>query len=234
MKDLLLPYYSENLIEAGCDEAGRGPLAGPVYAAAVILPKDFNHPLLNDSKQLSQKQRYEARDIIEREAISFSVVNISEQEIDLLNILKASVFGMHKALDGLSVTPELILVDGNKFFPYRPSSSVNDPFFTPAYSAVSSKNRGYVASYDADNQGFISHKCIVKGDSKYTSIAAASILAKTYRDDYMVKIAREYPQYGWDVNMGYPTAAHREAIAKYGVTPYHRRSFQLLPQQELF
>lgn len=231
---MLLQYYSENLIEAGCDEAGRGPLAGPVYAAAVILPRSFNHPLLNDSKQLTQKQRYEAREIIEREAISFSVVSVSEEEIDSLNILKASVLGMHRALDGLTIAPELILVDGNKFFPYKRHNSANSSFFTPAVTAVSSKNRGYVLSHNGDNQGVIAHQCVVKGDSKYTSIAAASILAKTYRDDFMIKIAQEYPQYGWDVNMGYPTAAHREAIAKFGVTPYHRRSFQLLPQQELF
>lgn len=193
----LLQYADPLLIEAGCDEAGRGCLAGPVYAAAVILPKDFYHPLLNDSKKLSAKQREKLRPIIEREAIAWSVVAVSPQEIDELNILRASITGMHRALDNLSVTPESILVDGNKFYKYKD----------------------------------IPHTCVVKGDGKYAPIAAASILAKTHRDEYMLNLAKEYPQYGWEKNMAYPTKMHRQAIAEFGVTPHHRLSYKLIDDE---
>ena len=180
-------------IEAGCDEAGRGCLAGPVYAAAVILPKDFYHPLLNDSKQLTARQREQLRPIIEKEAVAWGVCAISPQEIDRINILKASIKGMHGALDQLVVRPQHILVDGNRFYKY----------------------------------GEIPHTCVVKGDATYTSIAAASVLAKTYRDEYMRKLALEYPQYGWERNMGYPTPEHIQAIIEHGYTPHHRKSFHL-------
>ena len=200
MKESLLPYLDPNGIEAGCDEAGRGCLAGPVYAAAVILPKDFHHPLLNDSKQLTARQREQLRPIIEKEAIAWGVCAISPAEIDRINILKASIKGMHGALDQLKVRPTHILVDGNRFYRY----------------------------------GDTPHTCVVKGDGKYASIAAASVLAKTYRDEYMLKIAQEYPQYGWDRNMAYPTKEHRAAIQEYGTTPYHRLSFRLLEDPTLF
>lgn len=196
----LLPYMLPDSIEAGCDEAGRGCLAGPVYAAAVILPQDFYHPLLNDSKQLTAKQREKLRPIIEQEAIAWGVCAISPQEIDQINILKASIKGMHCALDMLKVRPTHILVDGNRFYKY----------------------------------GETPHTCVVKGDSKYASIAAASVLAKTYRDEYMLKIAAEYPEYGWDRNMAYPTKEHRAAIEKYGITPHHRLSYKLLEDPTLF
>lgn len=202
---MLASYYS-NYIEAGCDEAGRGPLAGPVYAAAVILPKDFEHPLLNDSKQLSEKVRMELRPIIEREAIAWAVTAVSAEEIDEINILRASITGMQRSLDKLQVRPEFIIVDGNKFSPYQ----------DPALGAI------------------IPHKCFVKGDGKYASIAAASVLAKTYRDEFMREAALKYPQYGWDRNFGYPTAEHRAAIEKYGPSPLHRKTFKLLPDPELF
>ena len=180
---------------AGCDEAGRGCLAGPVFAAAVILPKDFTHNTLTDSKKLSSKQRYLLRDEIKEKAIAWAVASCDNHEIDRINILKASVRAMHKAVEQLTVRPEMILVDGNYFIPYPD----------------------------------IPHQCIVKGDALVLSISAASVLAKTYRDDYMMKLAAEYPQYLWGKNKGYPSQEHRNAIAKHGITPYHRRSFQLLP-----
>ena len=191
---MLLPYLHENLIEAGCDEAGRGCLAGAVYAAAVILPKDFRDGRLNDSKQLTERQRYALREVIEREAVAWAVGVVSPQEIDEVNILRASILAMHRALDGLAVRPQHVLVDGNRFTPYHD----------------------------------VPHTTVVKGDGKYLSIAAASILAKTYRDDYMLRLHGEFPAYGWDRNKGYPTRQHREAIAKYGTTPYHRLTFNLL------
>ena len=194
----LLPYHHPDLLEAGCDEAGRGCLAGPVFAAAVVLSKDFYHPLLNDSKQLSEQQRDLLREIIEKEALSWSVAQVDAPEIDRINILKASFLAMHRALDGLRRQPEFILVDGNRFY---------------AYAAVP-------------------HLCVVKGDGKYAAIAAASILAKTWRDEYMLRLHNEYPHYGWHSNKGYPTEVHREAIRQNGVTPYHRLSFRLLPQGE--
>lgn len=195
----LMPYLVEGRVEAGCDEAGRGCLAGPVYAAAVILPPGFSNPLLNDSKQLTEKQRYELRPIIEQEAVAWAVGVVDNVEIDKINILKASFTAMHRAIDQLKVRPEHLLIDGNRFIPY------------PG----------------------ISHTTIVKGDGKMMSIAAASILAKTYRDDFMNRIADEYPQYDWRENKGYPTARHREAIKQYGTTPYHRMSFNLFGDGQL-
>ncbi|MBO4614557.1 MAG: ribonuclease HII [Bacteroidales bacterium] len=194
---MLKQYFQENTIEAGCDEAGRGCLAGPVYAAAVILPPDYTNEMLNDSKQLSEKKRDELRLEIERDAISFCVASMDNNEIDSINILKASILSMHKAVAGLKITPQLLLIDGNKFIPY----------------------------------GNIPHKCIIKGDATYMSIAAASILAKTYRDEFMYKIAKEFPEYQWEQNKGYPTKAHRAAIEKYGPTKYHRMSYKLLDSQ---
>ncbi|MBE6301569.1 MAG: ribonuclease HII [Parabacteroides distasonis] len=194
---MLLPYLEADRIEAGCDEAGRGCLAGSVYAAAVILPPDFYNEDLNDSKQLSEKKRYALRPIIEREAIAWAVGVVTPEEIDKINILKASFLAMHRAIEQLNKKPEHLLIDGNRFIPYPE----------------------------------IPHTTVVKGDGKYLSIAAASILAKTYRDDYMHQLALEYPEYHWKENKGYPTKAHREAIRKYGITPYHRKTFTLLPEQ---
>ena len=196
----LLNYLNADLVEAGCDEAGRGPLAGPVYAAAVILPKDFYHPLLNASKKMTEKARETLRPIIEREAIAWAVEEVSAEEIDTINILNASITGMQRAVRRLSVKPDFLLIDGNRFKPF-------DDY---------------------------KYQCVVKGDAKFASIAAASVLAKTYRDEYMLKIAAEHPQYGWDRNMGYPTKEHRAAIAAYGPTPHHRMSFKLLEDPTLF
>lgn len=194
---MLLPFHQKERTEAGCDEAGRGCLAGPVYAAAVILPHDFYDPLLNDSKQLSQKQRERLRPIIEKEALAWAVARLEAPEIDKINILKASIAAMHRALDALEIRPEWLLIDGNRFVPWPHAP----------------------------------HLCVVKGDSKYASIAAASILAKTHRDEHMLHLDAEFPAYRWRENMGYPTAAHREAIRQHGITPQHRRSFRLLPEQ---
>lgn len=196
---MLLPYLHEDLIEAGCDEAGRGCLAGAVYAAAVILPPDFRNELLNDSKQLTERQRYDLRPVIQREALAWAVGVVSPQEIDEINILNASFLAMHRAVDALKVRPQHLLIDGNRF-------------------------RSYPG---------IPHTTVVKGDGKYLSIAAASVLAKTYRDDYMLRLHAEYPDYGWDRNKGYPTREHRAAIALHGTTPYHRRSFNLLGDGQL-
>lgn len=196
---MLLPYYNEGLVEAGCDEAGRGCLAGSVYAAAVIFPPDYCNNKLNDSKQLTAKQRYSLREEIERDATAWAIGIVSAQEIDQMNILKASITAMHRAIDKLAVRPESLIIDGNRFYPYH-----NVPYTT-----------------------------IVKGDGKYLSIAAASILAKTYRDDYMRRLHEEYPYYGWDHNAGYPTKEHRDGIAKHGVSPYHRLSFNLLGDGQL-
>lgn len=192
---MLLPYYKPGVLECGCDEAGRGCLAGPVYAAAVILPPDFKNDLLNDSKQLTERQRYELRPIIEQNAIAWAIGVMTPKEIDETNILYASLAAMNKAIKALKVTPEYLIIDGNRF-----RNSTGIPYST-----------------------------IIKGDGKYMSIAAASILAKTYRDDYMNSISKEFPQYGWDVNKGYPTKAHRAAIAEYGASAYHRLTFRLLP-----
>ena len=192
---MLKPYLNKRLVEAGCDEAGRGCLAGPVVAAAVIMPKDFYHPMLNDSKKLTANQRDVLRPIIEKEATHWSVAYVNNEEIDQINILNASIKCMHHALDKLTVVPEHILVDGNKFHPYRQ----------------------------------IPYNCIIKGDGKYASIAAASVLAKTHRDDQMGILHTTHPEYGWNKNKGYPTKKHREAIAKIGACPLHRKSFQLIP-----
>ena len=202
-------HYYEGKVEAGCDEAGRGCLAGSVYAAAVILPDGYENPLLNDSKQLTERRRYELREMIERDAVAWAVGIVTPQEIDKINILNASILAMHRALDQLKVRPEAIIVDGNRFKPYRePRTHNREPLTIP-------------------------HPTIVKGDGKYMAIAAASILAKTYRDDYMNQLAEEYPQYDWKKNKGYPTKKHREAIRQYGTTPYHRMSYNLLGDGQL-
>lgn len=189
---MLASFYQKSVIEAGCDEAGRGCLAGPVFAAAVILPQDFYHPLLNDSKQLSEAKRAILRPIIEKEAISYAVAAIDNHEIDCINILKASIKGMHEAVAQLKVKPELLLIDGNRFIPYLG----------------------------------IPHQCFVQGDGRFASIAAASILAKTYRDDFMNELHEQFPQYDWQQNKGYPTRAHKLAIASYGLSIYHRQTFR--------
>ena len=196
---MLASHFYEGKIEAGCDEAGRGCLAGSVYAAAVILPDGYQNELLNDSKQLSEKKRYQLREIIERDAVAWAVGIVTPEEIDQINILNASILAMHRALDQLKVRPEAIIVDGNRFKPYQK----------------------------------LPHTTIVKGDGKYLAIAAASILAKTYRDDYMNQLAEEYPQYDWLSNKGYPTKKHREAIKQFGITPYHRKSYNLLGDGQL-
>ncbi|MFD1002956.1 ribonuclease HII [Ohtaekwangia kribbensis] len=198
---MLRSSFTKDLTEAGCDEAGRGCLAGPVVAAAVILPKKFRHKLLNDSKQLKKEAREELREVIQKSAIAWAVAEVSHAEIDEINILNASFKAMHLALDKLHEQPQLLLIDGNRFKPYRD----------------------------------VRHECIIKGDATYFSIAAASVLAKTYRDDLMQGLANQYPGYGWETNVGYPTEAHRDGIKQLGITPYHRRSFTLLPEQlELF
>ena len=196
---MLKGHYYEGKIEAGCDEAGRGCLAGSVYAAAVILPDGYQNEMLNDSKQLTEKKRYQLREIIERDAVAWAVGIVTPEEIDKINILNASILAMHRALDQLKVRPEAIIVDGNRFKKYKD----------------------------------LPHTTIVKGDGKYLAIAAASILAKTYRDDYMNGLAKEYPQYDWLSNKGYPTKKHREAIKQFGITPYHRKSYNLLGDGQL-
>ena len=196
---MLQSHYYDGKTEAGCDEAGRGCLAGSVYAAAVIFPPNYQNDALNDSKQLTDKRRKQLREIIERDAVAWAVGIVTPEEIDKLNILNASILAMHRALDQLAVRPEAIIVDGNRFKPYH----------------------------------HLPHTTIVKGDGKYLSIAAASILAKTYRDDYMDRLAEEYPQYDWLSNKGYPTKKHREAIRQYGITPYHRRTFNMLGDGQL-
>ncbi len=194
---MLLPFLNKSVIEAGCDEAGRGCLAGAVFASAVILPPDFACEELNDSKQLSEKKRYQLREIIEQEALSFAVGIVFPEEIDEINILNASFLAMHRAIDQLKVTPQHLLIDGNRFKSYQQ----------------------------------IPHTCVVKGDGKYLSIAAASVLAKTYRDDYMQNLHAEYPYYDWNKNKGYPTKKHRQSIQEVGITPYHRKSFNLFDRQ---
>ena len=196
---MLKSHFYEEKIEAGCDEAGRGCLAGSVYAAAVILPPDYQNELLNDSKQLTERRRYELRDIIQHDAVAWAVGIVTPEEIDRINILNASILAMHRALDQLSIRPEAIIVDGNRFKPYQK----------------------------------LPHTTIVKGDGKYLSIAAASVLAKTYRDDYMNELAKEFPQYDWLSNKGYPTKKHRDAIREYGITKYHRKSYNLLGDTQL-
>ena len=207
---MLESCYYKGKIEAGCDEAGRGCLAGSVYAAAVILPEGYQNELLNDSKQLTEKRRYALREIIERDAVAWAVGVVTPEEIDKINILNASILAMHRALDQLKVRPEAIIVDGNRFKPYY--------------------ERGEGSEVRGEK---LPHTTIVKGDGKYLSIAAASILAKTYRDDYMNQLAEEYPQYDWLSNKGYPTKKHRDAIRQYGITPYHRKSYNLLGDGQL-
>jgi ribonuclease HII len=197
---MLKSSFTGGLIEAGCDEAGRGCLAGPVFAAAVILPKDYIHPLLNDSKKLTAIQREKLRVIIEKDAVAWAVASVDNETIDQVNILNASIMAMHLAVDKLDIRPELILADGNRFHPY------------PG----------------------IPHRCIIKGDSLYLSIASASILAKTYRDDFMRDLAERFPEYNWKKNKGYPTETHREAIGLYGITVFHRKTFRLEKQKKLF
>ena len=194
---MLLPYYQNQLIEAGCDEAGRGCLAGPVFAAAVILPQHFEHPLLNDSKQIKEKDRFKLRQEIESQAIAWAVGMVTHQEIDQINILNASFLAMHRAIEKLQTQPQFLIIDGNRFNPYPT----------------------------------IKHQCIVKGDSKYYAIAAASILAKTYRDDFMEQIDLEYPAYQWKKNKGYPTIAHRNTVLEIGLSPYHRKTFKVTQPQ---
>lgn len=196
----LAPHYYIDKVEAGCDEAGRGCLAGSVYAAAVILPPDYDNPLLNDSKQLTEHRRYALREQIEHDAVAWAVGVVTPEEIDKINILHASFLAMHRALDQLKVRPEALLIDGNRFDPYP---------------------------------GGQPYTCIVHGDARYQSIAAASILAKTFRDDYMNRLAEDYPMYGWSRNKGYPTKEHREAIRRYGLSPYHRKTFNLLGDRQL-
>ena len=205
---LLQNHYYKDKIEAGCDEAGRGCLAGSVYAAAVILPPDYSNENLNDSKKLTARKREQLRNEIEHDALAWAVGIVTPEEIDKINILNASFLAMHRALDQLTVRPEAIIVDGNRFTPY-------------------------VTVVDGVSVS-IPHTTIIKGDGKYQSIAAASILAKTHRDEYMMRLAEEYPMYEWDRNMGYPTKSHREAIRQYGTTPYHRMSYNLLGTEELF
>ena len=211
---MLASHYYEGKIEAGCDEAGRGCLAGSVFAAAVILPDGYENPLLNDSKQLTERRRYELRQQIERDAVSWAVGIVTAEEIDKINILNASILAMHRALDQLTVRPEAIIVDGNRFKPY----------FPPLTSHLSPLTT---------HQSPLPHTTIVKGDGKYMAIAAASILAKTYRDDYMNELAKQYPQYDWQSNKGYPTKKHRQAIKEFGVTPFHRKSYNLLGDGQL-
>lgn len=194
---MLLPYLQDKFIEVGCDEAGRGCLAGPVFAAAVILPKDFKHDLLNDSKQLKESDRVELRQIIEQEALAFGVAMVDHEEIDKINILNASIKAMHLSINMLSIKPGFIIIDGNRFKPYQD----------------------------------IPHQCVIKGDGKYFSIAAASILAKTYRDEFMLNLASQYPKYDWENNKGYPTIKHRNAVIEFGLTPYHRKSFRISDPQ---
>nr|AQQ74725.1 hypothetical protein [uncultured bacterium] len=196
---MLKPFFQDELIEAGCDEAGRGCFAGPVFAAAVILPRDFYHPSLDDSKKLTAEQRNELRPVIEKEAIAYAVASVDNEEIDTINILKASFKAMHLAIGKLAMRPSLLLIDGNRFVKYKR----------------------------------IPHQCFIKGDGEYASIAAASILAKTYRDEYMQSLHEEFPVYHWNNNKGYGTAAHRNAIAEFGLCKYHRKSFRMVPMEQI-
>lgn len=219
----LLEHLNDGILEAGCDEAGRGPLAGPVFAAAVILPEGFFHPLLNDSKKMTAKARDILRPIIEKEAVAYAVEAVSAREIDTINILNASIAGMWRAVMRLSVRPEFLLVDGNRFRPYTGISGMEEGLNPDSRAGERPwTDRNIVLEYSR-----IPYQCIVKGDGKYAPVAAASVLAKTYRDEYMRRLALEYPQYGWERNMGYPTREHIEAVRRFGLTPYHRRSFHL-------
>jgi len=216
--NILLSRYEPGRLEAGCDEAGRGPLAGSVFAAAVILPEDFSHPLLNDSKQMREKDRELLRGIIEKEALAWAVEEVSAEEIDSINILNASITGMWRAVTRLHTRPESLIVDGNKF---KGIDSLPESALAKEYG------QGRRLKEEADNWKSLPWKTFVKGDGRFASIAAASVLAKTYRDEYMRRMALEYPMYGWDRNMGYPTPEHIEAIRKYGYTPLHRKTFHV-------
>ena len=239
---MLLSHYYQGKMEAGCDEAGRGCLAGSVYAAAVIFPEDYENAELNDSKQLTDRRRHQLREVIERDAVAWAVGIVTPEEIDRINILNASILAMHRALDQLAVRPEAIIVDGNRFKPYRPTAAVLTA--VPAAAAVptaapvpaspdAAAPVPAISPADPTIPAAIPHTTIVKGDAKYLSIAAASILAKTYRDDYMDRLAEEFPQYDWQSNKGYPTKKHREAIRQYGITKYHRRTFNMLGDGQL-
>ena len=249
IEQMLKPFHTEGVVEAGCDEAGRGCLAGPVFAAAVILPPDFHNDLLNDSKQLTERQRYALREVIEREAVAWAVAECTPEEIDRLNILRCSILAMQRALDALCVRPQHVIVDGNRWRPYVPAAIPPGAIVNQGWREAEAERtgdsegqRGVAAAVEgnAERAGdgerqtdvggtMIPAHTIVKGDATYMSIAAASVLAKTYRDDRMKALAKEYPQYGWDRNMGYPAKAHRDAIRQFGPTPYHRMTFRLLP-----
>jgi ribonuclease HII len=218
---MLKSYFNPNCIEAGCDEAGRGCLAGSVFAAAVILPPDYTNAELDDSKKLSERKRYELRKQIEADAVAWAVGVVAPDEIDKINILHASFLAMHRAIDQLSTHPEALLIDGNRFDPYLPITE-----------NIEGGRRERIL-VRPDEPGVLPYTCIVKGDGKYLSIAAASILAKTYRDDYMDELAARYPAYDWRSNKGYPTKKHREAIREYGITPFHRKSFNLYGDLQL-
>ena len=222
MKEIRLQNsLNDNLLEAGCDEAGRGPLAGPVFAAAVILPKDFHHPQLNDSKRMTGPARDRLRAVIETEAIAFKVVAAGAEEIDSINILNASIACMQRAVMGLTVCPGYLLIDGNRFRTFSYILRMQDGL------GEMTEEEKAKALQAAERYDRIPYSCIVKGDARFAPIAAASVLAKTYRDEYMRRLAIEYPEYGWDRNMGYPTREHIEAIRKFGLTPYHRKSFHI-------
>ena len=211
---MLEHHYYTDKIEAGCDEAGRGCLAGPVFAAAVVLPPDFHNDMLNDSKLLTERKRYALREVIEREAMAWAVGIVDNHEIDQINILRASILAMHRAVDQLKVRPEALIIDGNRFYPYHEPLDLTHPD-------------------EGRSEDAMPHTTIVKGDGKYMAIAAASILAKTYRDDFMLRIHEEFPMYHWDKNKGYPAPPHRDAIREHGPSPYHRMSFRLLPPTQL-
>ena len=241
---MLASHYYTGKVEAGCDEAGRGCLAGSVYAAAVIFPENYQNDELNDSKQLTDKRRKLLREIIQRDAVAWAVGIVTPEEIDRINILNASILAMHRALDQLQVRPEAIIVDGNRFKPYHETITNNRETITNNRETITNNretitnNRETITNNHepiTNNRETITvpHTTIVKGDGKYLSIAAASILAKTYRDDYMDELAKEYPQYDWLSNKGYPTKKHREAIRQYGITPYHRKSFNMLGDGQL-
>ncbi len=216
----LQPQYNPDSLEAGCDEAGRGCLAGPVYAAAVILPPHYDNPLLNDSKQLTARKRKQLRDEIERDALAWAVGIVTNDEIDKINILHAAFLAMHRAIDQLKLRPQSLLIDGNRFDPYRPQDGDT---LQPRPQPIPCK---------PNDPARLPHQCMVKGDARFQNIAAASILAKTYRDEYMETLAEQYPFYDWQSNKGYPTKAHREGIKKHGISPFHRHSFRLIEPEQ--
>ncbi len=224
---MLEPHYFKDKVEAGCDEAGRGCLAGSVYAAAVILPEGYDNPELNDSKKLTPQRRYALRESIERDAVAWAIGVVTPEEIDKINILHASFLAMHRAVAALAVSPEALVIDGNRFDAYNPS--VPEQLFKTRPHKLGNG----ISECTGDGNGCLPFACVVKGDGRYQTIAAASILAKTFRDDYMDGLAKEYPYYDWQDNKGYPTRRHREGIRLHGITPYHRRSYNLLGSGEL-